>query len=1140
MLDPFKLFLVLVILYLVKYPCQSQFIDDFSDGDFSASPAWVTSNESGNGVDFQVSAGELQSNGPAATSKIWISNSQVPDVNIDKVEWIFKVRYSSAPSSSNYVDIYLLSNSSDLSTSPEGYFIRLGESGSNDGIDLYKSSSGTALISDPNPSVASGIDVNIKVTRETNGDWILEADPSGGSSFNTIGIANDSEFTTGSYFGFKVAHSSTRNQSFFFDDISVSSSDIVPPVLSTIDVVSNTRLALTFSEEMDSETAEDINNYVVNNGIGNPISALSDELNPSIVYLNFSVAFANGMNQQIQLKDITDLAGNIITPTQAEFMYFIEEPAYVKDVIINEIFANPSPPNDLPEVEFVELYNNSNKTFDLSDWSFADISSVSVLDPLYFHPGDLLILCPEAEIADFESYGLVMGLETWPTLNNAGDFLIIKDNYGITIDSVEYHSSWYNDTNKAGGGWSLELVNPYNLCHTAENWSAAVSTSGGTPGKVNSVYNEAADITPPELLQAVVVDESTIRLIFSETLDLSSMDSVVFKIDGSIVVSSATLNDNLTDLTVHLSAAIETNTRFNILVDKIYDCSGNNVSGKNNADFILVEPVDIAKKDVVINEIFPKPDEETGFPVEYIELFNNSEKLFNLRSWTFSDPTTTAEFPDLILFPNEYVVVCKSSDLAVFKEHGKVVGLSDWPSLNNAGDALSIRDATGITVDSVNYDDGWYKSSSKAGGGWSLELIDPDNLCSNENNWSASEHYAGGTPGGENSVLSEKPDLTPPKLDDVIGLLQDSVGVRFDETLDPQDIQAYNFKIEPDIEVKQIHIQDNLQDIGLQLANPLQGGINYTLTAANIKDCSGNVLKEATADFHLIEEADSLDLIINEVLFNPYSGGVDFVELYNNSEKYINLKGWFLANAIEHHGKYQPDEIDIITTKNIILKPARYLAISEDEIVLKEQYPTGKADSFYEATDIPAYGDDGGTVILLRSDSATMDLLEYSQDFHFKLLTDVEGVSLERLVFSGPTSSQDNWKSAASTVGFATPGYANSQLAGSMSTNEGNITADPQVIIPDGSGQNDYTTISYSFDQAGYVANTRIVDVYGRTIKILGENEYLPAEGFFTWDATDENGYKVRTGYYLIYCEVFNLNGETVEFKEKVVVGTKF
>ena len=53
---------------------------------------------------------------------------------------------------------------------------------------------------------------------------------------------------------------------------------------------------------------------------------------------------------------------------------------------------------------------------------------------------------------------------------------------------------------------------------------------------------------------------------------------------------------------------------------------------------------------------------------------------------------------------------------------------------------------------------------------------------------------------------------------------------------------------------------------------------------------TGSQFSDNTAIFALPEQGLSKDIIINEVLFNPLNGGVDFVEIYNNSNKFIDLK----------------------------------------------------------------------------------------------------------------------------------------------------------------------------------------------------------------------------------------------------------
>ena len=101
------------------------------------------------------------------------------------------------------------------------------------------------------------------------------------------------------------------------------------------------------------------------------------------------------------------------------------------------------------------------------------------------------------------------------------------------------------------------------------------------------------------------------------------------------------------------------------------------------------------------------------------------------------------------------------------------------------------------------------------------------------------------------------------------------------------------------------------------------------------------------------------------------------------------------------------------------------------------------------------------------------------------------------------------------------------------------VSIEPKVIIPDGSGQNDFATINYRFDQPGNVANVRIYNMHGREIVLLASNETLTSEGFFTWNGLDDQGVKARTGYYIVYFEVYSLDGFVKKYKKTCVVACK-
>jgi hypothetical protein len=169
--------------------------------------------------------------------------------------------------------------------------------------------------------------------------------------------------------------------------------------------------------------------------------------------------------------------------------------------------------------------------------------------------------------------------------------------------------------------------------------------------------------------------------------------------------------------------------------------------------------------------------------------------------------------------------------------------------------------------------------------------------------------------------------------------------------------------------------------------------------------------------------------------------------------------------------------------------------------------------------------------------------MQYTDEMHYALLNNPEGISLERLnlMVSGMESS--NWHSAATpgrnATGFGgTPTYENSQKNTiGISNNEWERT--PEIFSPDNDGFEDYLQLNYQLAQAGYTANILIYNAKGQKVLNLRNNIFLETQGQITWDGTDDDGNKANMGIYVIYIEMFNLNGDVEHFKLSCVLGGK-
>jgi hypothetical protein len=314
----------------------------------------------------------------------------------------------------------------------------------------------------------------------------------------------------------------------------------------------------------------------------------------------------------------------------------------------------------------------------------------------------------------------------------------------------------------------------------------------------------------------------------------------------------------------------------------------------------------------------------------------------------------------------------------------------------------------------------------------------------------------------------------------------------------------------------------------LRFDAPIQEGVIYQFTLDNFQDCSGNSAN-ASGTFILPQQADGSELIINEILHDVYTGGSDFVELYNKSDKYIDIIGWELAN-------YSDGEVanNKIINYNYVIAPKDYVVITKDSLFQQQNYPFSVQGKFIQLESLPSYNNDSSTVFLVFNDSV-VDKVSYTEDWHFGLLQSKKGVSLERFTFDGISNDPNNWHSASETVSFATPGRVNSQIY-SVGV-EGEINLSSNAISPDGDGYQDVLLINYQLSEPELLGDLVIYDDKGRKIRTLLESYLLDTSGTIKWDGTRDDQTKASIGVYIIVFEAFNTTtGDTFKTRKTVTV----
>jgi hypothetical protein len=646
------------------------------------------------------------------------------------------------------------------------------------------------------------------------------------------------------------------------------------------------------------------------------------------------------------------------------------------------------------------------------------------------------------------------------------------------------------------------------------------------------------DTDPPIISSVSIISNNQLDVLFDENVELTSAETPAnYSVNNGIGPATLATRDASNHRLVHLTFGntFVSNQNYTITINGVEDLSGNAiVNGTEN--FLFFIPVVPGSKQVVINEIMAKETPVVGLPdAEFVELFNTTtNQFFQMGGCRFNDPTASALIPSFVLGPGEYAILTSNSNVSKFSAYTNVYGVPSWPNLNNAGDIIWLTTPGGDTIDLVNYSDTWYQDNAKKAGGWTLEKINPFLPCSNGLNWRASLDPSGGTINAQNSIFNSAPDVSAPILLSTNLLSAFDLLLKFNKPLDVSSLQSNDFTISGGITVNDITvIYPDREEFIISFSPGLDTGIVYNITYNGIEDCSGN---SAIGSFTLVLPAAPVagDVIINEVLFNPNTGGSDYVEIYNISDKFIDLQGWYLANL----SNGIPANFRQITY-SYILKPNAFAVITRDSNFVKQDYFTHAPGTFVHMATMPSYNNADGNVIIALPDSSISELFSYDEKMHFGLLNSVKGKSLERIDYNRPASDRTNWHTAAEALGFGTPGLPNSQLLpGIMPDNM--VLLSPEIFSPDNDGFEDVVNINYLMDSPGYVANIVVYDAQGRHVRNLIRSELLGTEGTFSWDGTNDNREKVPVGAYVVFFEAFKLDGTVRATKKPCVVAARF
>ncbi len=271
-----------------------------------------------------------------------------------------------------------------------------------------------------------------------------------------------------------------------------------------------------------------------------------------------------------------------------------------------------------------------------------------------------------------------------------------------------------------------------------------------------------------------------------------------------------------------------------------------------------------------------------------------------------------------------------------------------------------------------------------------------------------------------------------------------------------------------------------------------------------------------------------LEFVFNELLPEPFSGGSEYIELYNRSSRKLPLAG--LSVAVRKSDGTLNTRYPLSSVATWI-EPGGYALLTKSLVGVTDFYATPSPSALFEVAKLPILANTSSTLVLLRTaDGEVIDEVSYSYLWHSSSVKDRKGVALERIDTEAATQLAAGWTSASSLSGYGTPGYRNSQAVSSDDDKTTGIES-PQWD----EGQGCYT-LRYMLDQAGYGCRAFVFNLSGARVAEIARGELLGISGQLTWDGCALSGSRLPAGVYIFYAELYHSSGTAKRHKQVFLV----
>ena len=690
-----------------------------------------------------------------------------------------------------------------------------------------------------------------------------------------------------------------------------------------------------------------------------------------------------------------------------------------REITITELFVDATPSVGLPEVEWVEVFNQTDRIINTNGWGL--VSESSTMDPGivrailpdnnwngYLPPNARFLICnghfdPTESLAEL---GYVSKLEGWSGLSDNGMKLSLLKPDGTLIDGLTYDRSWWHGESTAAR--SVSKIHPSG-CGLPSNWEPTFLSLGATPWGKGEHETSAPQITTPISISSHLVNPQ--KIVFLLQPDIDPLSDVKCQFINDENEEEAYWESPY--WVVDLESPLSEGKPIDIIIEDAQLCTNGVKTQGATMDWIPALPPEWG--DLVISEFLTNPSPESPWG-EWVEIVNVSNRTLDLEG---------LKLGEAFLKVGQYLNV---DSVLVLEPNG----MDAWSSLpaNSGQIKLSIQinplSEEASMIDLVEYSRCWHDDREKAEGGHSLERVNYFLPANSSTNWISGTGVLGCSRGIARPLDFEMIKVESLKDTNLIwGSLEGHLCWHSPYSMDSCVLFPENW--DPPIEWKFASSSSNIA-VSEQSIYDLGCVENlFDIACYSWKRISDEHPTRTNAwTIELPSENPQRDFMLNEVLSEPLPGKSEFVEICNSSDHVKSTSGVIATTDAQP----LPNDWSEFTEIGWWIPPQGIIAFAE----CPSWVDNTSSNSIIIQADLPSLTN-GRILGLISTLTGFTDEVEINSS--------IDGVSQERY-----SLSEDIWVNAPNLTGGSSPGIVNFSSVSQHQNTIENSQQHPLIITP--------------------------------------------------------------------------------------------